>query len=435
MESARRRINCISTHLAPAAGHTLSPNATATPSLDRMVASSDFFQFDDLLTADERALRLRVRQFMETEVLPKVNHYYERAEFPFELVPKIRDLGLCGTSIKGYGCPGLSHMASMLITLEMARIDASIATFFLVHCCLGMSSIAELGSEEQKNYYLPKMARLEMIGAFGLTEPDFGSDATGLQTTARKVEGGWIINGQKRWIGNATIGDVIIIWARNTTTNQVNGFIVEKGSKGLRCEKIQNKSALRIVQNADIYLEDVFVPDNKRLPKADDFATGVGKILQYSRIAVAWLPPGMCMGIYDHALQYAKKRDQFGTPLASFQLTQEKLVRMLGTIQAMLLMAWRVSKMHSEGKMTVTHVGLAKSWNSLRGREVAALGREIIGGNGIVYDWHVARFFNDMEAIYTYEGTYDVNALVVGREVTGIAAFKAPAVPKKAKKH
>ncbi|KAL6077641.1 Acyl-coenzyme A oxidase 4, peroxisomal [Balamuthia mandrillaris] len=430
--SSCRRAAVLANHLAtgaPAApAPALSTMGVAGTAQTRPFApmKSDFFQLDDLLTEEQRSIRKRVREFMEVEIAPHVNEYYDKAEFPYELVPKFKNLNLAGAHIKGYGCPGLSHIASAMMVVEMSRVDASMATFFMVHNCLGMLSIDLCGNEEQKQRFLPPMARMEKIGAFGLTEPDFGSDASSLQTTAKRVSGGWILNGKKRWIGNATFADVVIIWARNTETDQVNGFIVEKGAKGYSATKIENKISLRMVHNADITLTDCFVPDHNRLGNAESFTTGVARVLAVSRIMVAWQPVGMAMGIYDNCLKYLKEREQFGVPLASFQLIQERLVRILGNIQAMALLAWRLSSLYEAGKLTPGKASLVKAWNSLRGRECAQLGREILGGNGIVTDFHVARAFADMESIYSYEGTYDVNTLIAGREATDIPAFKVP---------
>jgi acyl-CoA oxidase len=290
-----------------------------------------------------------------------------------------------------------------------------------------MLTLQQCGSEQQKQKWLPKLAKIEAIGAFGLTEPDAGSDASGLKTTAKKVPGGWLLNGQKRWIGNASFADVTIIWARNLETNDINAFLVEKNTPGFSTEIIKNKMAFRSIQNAHITMKDCFVGEDARLPNAQSFLHGTAGILSASRILVSWMPVGMAMGAYDFALKYTKQRSQFGSPLASFQLVQEKLVRMLATIQSMFLMSWRLSEIFEKhGTVTRGQSSLVKAHNSLRGRECVALARELVGGNGIIYDNVVARMFVDMETAHTYEGTYEVNTLVCGREITGIAAFRAP---------
>ncbi|XP_026417765.1 acyl-coenzyme A oxidase 4, peroxisomal-like [Papaver somniferum] len=383
----------------------------------------DYYLSDDLLTPEEQALRKRIRDVMETEIAPVMTEYWEKAEFPYHLIPKLATLKVAGSSIKGYGCPGLSITASAIATAEIARVDASCSTFILVHSSLAMLTIGLLGSEEQKEKYLPSMADLRLIGCWGLTEPDNGSDASALKTTATKVAGGWLINGQKRWIGNSTFADVLVIFAKNTTTKQVNAFILKKGSPGLSATKIENKIGLRMVQNGDIIMKDVFVPDEDRLPGVNSFQD-TNKVLAASRVMVAWQPIGICMGVYDMCLRYLKERKQFGAPLAALQLNQEKLVRMLGNVQAMFLVGWRLCKLYESGKMTIGQAGMGKAWISLRARETVALGRELLGGNGILADFLVAKAFCDIEPIYTYEGTYDINCLVTGREVTGIASIK-----------
>ncbi|KAK9668477.1 hypothetical protein RND81_13G063400 [Saponaria officinalis] len=395
----------------------------ATPASVFPPCTSDYYQFDDLLNAEERAVRLKVRKCMEKEVAPIMAEYWEKAEFPFQIIPKLGALNIAGGTIKGYGCPGLSVTASAIATAEVARVDASCSTFVLVHSSLAMLTIALCGSEEQKQKYLPSLAQFKTVACWGLTEPDNGSDASGLNTTAIKVNGGWIIEGQKRWIGNSTFADVLVIFARNSSTNQINGYIVKKGAPGLTSTKIANKIGLRMVQNGDIVLEKVFVPDEDRLPGVNSFQD-TSKVLAVSRVMVAWQPIGICMGIYDMCHRYLKERKQFGVPLAAFQLNQQKLVQILGNVQAMLLIGWRLCKLYESGKMTPGHASLGKSWITVKARETAALGRELLGGNGILGDFLVAKAFCDLEPIYTYEGTYDINTLITGREVTGIASFK-----------
>ncbi|CAL9002819.1 hypothetical protein GBA52_019136 [Prunus armeniaca] len=399
----------------------------ATPASTFPPCTSDYYQFDDLLTPEEQAVRLRVRQCLEKDVAPIMAEYWEKAEFPFHVIPKFGALRIAGGTIKGYGCPGLSITANAFATAEIARVDASCSTFFLVHSSLAMLTIALCGSEAQKQEYLPSLAELKTVACWALTEPDYGSDASALRTTATKVvEGGWILEGQKRWIGNSTFADVLVIFARNTTTNQINGYIVKKNVPGLTATKIENKIGLRIVQNGDILLKKVFVPDEDRLPGVNSFQD-TSKVLAVSRVMVAWQPIGLSMGVYDMCHRYLKERKQFGAPLAAFQINQEKLVRMLGNVQAMVLIGWRLCKLYEKGKMTPGHASLGKAWITLRARETVALGRELLGGNGILADFLVAKAFGDLEPIYTFEGTYDINALVTGREITGIASFKPAA--------
>ncbi|KAJ4837683.1 Acyl-coenzyme A oxidase 4, peroxisomal [Turnera subulata] len=398
----------------------------ATPASLFPPCASDYYQFDDLLTPEEQAVRMRVRQCMEKEIAPFVAEYWEKAKFPFHIIPNIAKLRIAGGTIKGYGCPGLSITGSAVAIAEVARVDASCSTFILVHSSLAMLTIALCGSEAQKQKYLPSLAELKTIACWGLTEPDYGSDASALKTTATKVEGGWILEGQKRWIGNSTFADVLVIFARNTSTNQINGYIVNKNAPGLTATKIENKIGLRIVQNGDIVMKKVFVPDEDRLPGVNSFQD-TNKVLAVSRVMVAWQPIGISMGVYDMCHRYLKERKQFGAPLAAFQINQQKLVQMLGNIQAMILVGWRICKLYEAGKMTPGHASLAKSWITVKARETASIGRELLGGNGILADFLVAKAFCDIEPIYTYEGTYDINSLVTGREVTGLASFKPAA--------
>ncbi|XP_012486237.1 acyl-coenzyme A oxidase 4, peroxisomal [Gossypium raimondii] len=426
-------------------GRSVKPSYFSSPPLDVSVAfpqatpastfpplASDYYQFNDLLSPEEQALRKKVRECMEKEVAPIMAEYWEKAEFPFQIVPKLGALHISGGTIKGYGCPGLSLTGSAIAMAEVARVDASCSTFILVHSSLAMLTIALCGSEEQKQKYLPSLAQLKTVACWALTEPDYGSDASSLKTTATKVEGGWILEGQKRWIGNSTFADVLVIFARNTTTNQISGYLVKKDSPGLTATKIPNKIGLRIVQNGDILLKEVFVLDEDRLPGVNSFQD-TSKVLAVSRVMVAWQPIGISMGVYDMCARYLKERKQFGAPLAAFQINQQKLARMLGNIQAMTLVGWRLCKLYEEGKMTPGHASLGKSWITSMARETAALGRELLGGNGILADFLVAKAFCDLEPIYTYEGTYDINSLVTGREITGFASFKPALVSQRSR--
>eukprot|EP00455_Lapot_gusevi_P003244 TRINITY_DN1132_c0_g1_i1.p1 TRINITY_DN1132_c0_g1~~TRINITY_DN1132_c0_g1_i1.p1 ORF type:complete len:460 (-),score=108.90 TRINITY_DN1132_c0_g1_i1:103-1419(-) len=436
MKRASRRAQVVLSHLLPS--HSNRQLSTVECKAQPFApCKSDYLNLDELLTPEERAIRHKVRAFMEKEIPDLAATCWDKSELPIDiLVPKLRTLGVGGGSIKGYGCPGMSHLACAMVTMEMARVDTSCSTFLMLQNCVSMATIDMCGSEEQKQRFLPAMARLEKIGCFALTEPDVGSDASAVKTTATPVEGGYIINGQKRWIGNGTVAHYLIIWARNTKTNQIEGFVIEReNTTGLKTTKMENKVALRIVHNADIELKNCFVPERNLLAKAKDFSS-VNQALSSSRVIVAWQPVGIAMGIYDNTLKYVKEREQFGAPLAAFQLVQERLVRMLGNIQAMMYSALRLSQLHQQGKSTPGQISMVKAWNSLRGREVAAWGREIMGGNGLLTDYHVGKAFTDIEAIYTYEGTYDVNALITGREITGLPAFRPhPSVVSKNKKN
>jgi glutaryl-CoA dehydrogenase len=382
---------------------------------------TDFYLMDELLTEEERRIRDKVRAFSDQEVLPIINDYWERAEFPFELIPKLAALNIAGTDIQGYGCPGMSEIASGLIKLELARGDASVGTFFGVHSGLAMHSIAMLGSEEQKQRWLPPMARLEKIGAFGLTEPTHGSDAVALETRAHRDGNAYVLNGAKRWIGNASIADVVIIWARDDD-GKVGGFLVEKGTPGFEPRVITGKVSKRAVWQDNISLTNVRVPAENRLALARSFKD-TARVLTATRSGVAWEAVGHAIAGYEIALTYAKQRIQFGQPLISFQIIQNKLATMLANVTTMQLLCLRLSQLQAEGKMTGPMASLAKMNNARLAREVIADAREMLGGNGILLEYHIARHHADIEAVFTYEGTDTIQALIVGREITGKAAF------------
>lgn len=417
-----RRISLISNHLGTSKTEQFRKSGLSTPYIQDPI---DFLHLDQLLPTDLNEKRKKLRTALDTTIAPYVPEWYEKAEFSKDLVEKLKPLDIFGLTEANYGCRKLSPMEKSLVIYELGRIDASISTFYAVQLSLVSYSIEKLGSEEQKAKYLPKLCSLEFIGCWGLTEPDFGSDASALETTATPVEGGFVLNGRKRWIGNAIVSDIMIIFARNTQTKQVQGFIVDSKAKGISVKNIERKLALRIVQNGNIFMDDVFVPFNERLEKGHDFATGANVVLEHSRMNLAWLVGGIVGGVYEHAVKYIRDRTQFRAPLAAFQLNQEKLVRILAIYQAVFLLGWRVTVMMEEGSANVAQASLVKGWCSHMGREATRLGRELLGGNGIIIDNYVIKALVDMEVVYTYEGTYDVNSLVAGRAATGIAAFKA----------
>jgi glutaryl-CoA dehydrogenase len=382
---------------------------------------TDFYLMDELLTEEERAVRDKVRAFCEKEVIPIINDYWERAQFPFELVPKLAALNIAGTTIKGYGCPGMSAIAAGLIALEFAHADASVCTFFGVHSGLAMNSIAMLGSEEQKQRWLPAMAKMEKLGAFGLTEPTHGSDAVALETRAHRVGNEYVINGAKRWIGNASFADVTIIWARDDE-GKVGGFLVEKGTPGFNTEIMTGKVAKRAVWQTDIVLKDVHVPVENRLALSRTFKD-TASVLTATRSGVAWEAIGHAIAAYEIALAYTKERIQFGKPLASFQIIQSKLASMLANVTSMQLLCLRLGQLQEQGKMTDAMASLAKMNNARLAREVVAEAREMLGGNGILLEYHIARHHADIEAVFTYEGTDTIQSLIVGRDITGLSAF------------
>lgn len=383
---------------------------------------TDYYLIEELLTDEEREVRNKVRAFADREVIPIINDYWDKAQFPFELIPKIADLNVAGTTIQGYGCPGISHVAAGLLAIEMARGDGSLNTFFGVHSGLAMSTIEMLGSEEQKEKWLPPMARMEKIGAFGLTEAAHGSDAVRLETTARREGDEYVIDGEKRWIGNASFADVTVIWARDEEDESVKGFLVEKGAEGFSTEIITGKMGKRAVWQPDIKLEGVRVPAENKLANADSFKD-TAKVLTATRAMVAWEAIGHAVASYEAAVTYAKERVQFGKPIASFQIIQNKLANMLAEITTMQLLCLRLSQLQEAGKMTGGMASLAKMNNARKAKQVCSEARDIMGGNGVLLEYHVARHLSDMEIVYTYEGTDTIQSLIVGREITGIGAF------------
>jgi glutaryl-CoA dehydrogenase len=395
----------------------------AKPEVKLPKPNGDFYQVTESLNDSERAILQKVRTFMEAKVAPVINQHWLQDSFPFDLLPGIRDLHVSGAGYQGYGCAGGSTLLAGFIAMEFARVDCSFATFFGVHSGLAMGSIFLCGSEEQKQKWLPPMARLEKIGSFGLTEPLVGSGASGgLMTTARREGDSWVLNGQKKWIGNATFGHLTIIWARDVADNQVKGFIVENNSPGFKAEKIQHKMALRVVQNALITLENCVVPEENRLQMDTSFRD-TARVLRMTRAFVAWEAVGCAIGAYENALAYAQTREQFGKPIAKFQLIQDLLVKMLGNITASLCMVVRLSQLQDEGKLKDEHASLAKAFCTVKMRETVGYARELLGANGISLDYNVGRFVADAEAIYSYEGTREMNTLIVGKAITGMGAF------------
>lgn len=385
--------------------------------------NGDFYDVGARLSDEDRALQLKVREFMEREIAPIVNNYWLHDDFPFEIIPKLAALDICGLTYQGYGCAGKSSLMEGIIAMEIARVDASVATFFGVQSGLAMGSIYLCGSDAQRAEWLPRMQQMQLIGAFGLTEPEVGSGAAGgLTTTAKKTADGWVLNGQKKWIGNATFSDVTVIWAKDLDDGEVKGFLVRKGTPGFEVEKIKGKMALRIVQNGLITMTDCLVPESDRLQRANSFKD-TAKVLQLTRAGVAWMAVGCARGAYENALDYTRKRKQFGKPIASFQLIQNHLVEMLSNLTAMQTMVFRLSELQDEGKLKDEHASLAKVFCTLRTRDIVSQAREVMGGNGILLEYNVARFLADAEAIYSYEGTKEINSLIVGRAITGFSAF------------
>lgn len=396
---------------------------TMEPLEDTLTA--DFYRYESLLPDDERKLLLKTRALMRDEVKPLVNENWAKGRFPEELITLFRESGLAGLPYEGYGehRPGVSNLLSGTMAMEMARTDASVSTFFGVHNGLAMYSIHSGGDQEQRDRWLPAMAAMDRIGAFAMTEPLGGSDvAGGMRTTARREGDTWVLNGAKKWIGNATFADYVVVWARDVDDNHVKGFVVEKGTPGFDPVKIEGKIAFRIVENAEITLTEVRVPEANRLQNINSFRD-VAEILRATRAGVAWQALGVMTGAYELALDYARERKQFGRPIGGFQLVQDLLVKSLGNITASWGMLVQLARLQDAGIFRDEHSSLAKAFVTSRMREVVGWSREIFGGNGILLDHDIPRFFADAEAIYSFEGTREMNTLIVGKSITGQSAF------------
>ncbi|PRY52207.1 glutaryl-CoA dehydrogenase [Geodermatophilus tzadiensis] len=390
---------------------------------DRPTVTSDFYDLEALLDDQDRETLHRVRAFMDEEVEPIINQYWTRAEFPRQIIPRLAELGIAGAQYSGYGCPGRSSLFDGMVSMELGRGDPSVATFMGVHGGLAMGTLQLCASDEQKERWLPAMARMELIGAFGLTEPEHGSDvARGIQTTARRDGDEWVLDGQKKWIGNGSFADLVVIWARDVDTDRVLGFVVETPAPGFSAVDLEDKIALRAVQNAQITLDGVRVPEENRLQNANSFRD-TANVLRATRVSVAWSAVGCSRGAYEHALRYAMGRDQFGRSITSFQLVQDLLFRMLGNITASAALCARASQLQDCGMLRDEHASMAKGYSTMRMRETVGWARELMGGNGILLENHVGRFVADAEAIYSYEGTREVNSLIVGRAITGTSAI------------
>lgn len=389
---------------------------------------ADYFNLDDDLSPEEIQIRDKVRAFAEDRVLPIINDYWERAEFPDEILPELAELGIIGTIIEGYGCPGMSRKAQGMVAREMARVDGSVNTFMGVHSNLCMGSINILGDEEQRQRWLPDLAAIRKTGAFALTEPDHGSDSVALETSARRDGDHWIINGHKRWIGNGHKADIIVLYARNTEDGEVNAFVVEKDKNGnypngYSPEPILGKVGKRAIQQADIVIDNMKIPSTHRLVNCNSFKD-VNRVLQFTRGGAAWEAVGHAMAAFEIAANYAAKRVQFGNPIASYQLVQHRLANMLSELTTMQLMCNRMAELADQGKLTNAKAAMVKMSTSQKGKWICNEARELLAGNGLLLENHVARHLTDMEVVSTYEGTDSMQALIIGRDLTGISAFR-----------
>ncbi len=384
--------------------------------------ATDYFQVREQFTDEQWEHFIATRRFVDHEVLPVINEYWEAAELPWPLIRRLAELGLMGEDIQGYGCPGMSPLARGLINMELHRGDGSLATFLGVQSGLAMKSIDLLGSEEQKQRWLPAMARLEAVGAFALTEPGHGSDSVSLETSARRDGDHWVLDGAKRWIGNGSIADVVVVWARSSEDDQVKAFLVEKDTTGFSATTMEGKGVSRAIWQADIYLEGARVPEASRLPGAERFKD-TGRVLITTRTTCAWGALGHAVAAYDAALTYSKQREQFTKPLCSFQIVQDRLVKMLAEVTGMQLYCMQLARLEEAGRLTDTIAGLAKLNNTSKARQVVAAARDLLGGNGVLLENHVIRHMGDIEVMHTYEGTETMQTLIVGRDITGVSAF------------
>ena len=383
---------------------------------------TDFFSVRRRFTEAQWTTFMATRRYVDHVVSPAAPEAWDAAEMSWDVIRGLPDLGVVGDDISGYGCPGHDPLTSGLVAMELARGDGSLATFYAVQSGLAMKSIAMLGSEEQKQEYLPAMARLDLIGAFGLTEPEHGSDSVSLETTARRDGDDWVLDGRKRWIGNGSIAARTVVWARDVETRAVLGFLVDTTTPGYEGTVIPRKGSMRAVWQADIRLDGVRVPERDRLPGAESFKDA-GRVLATTRGTCAWMALGQATAGYDAALRYALDREQFGRPLARNQIVQDRLVKMLAELTGMQLYCMQIAQLAEDNDLAPTIAGLAKMNNTRKARWLLGEARDLLGGNGILLDNHVVRHMADIESIHTFEGTETIQTLIVGREITGHGAF------------
>lgn len=383
--------------------------------------SPDYYNADDLLTDDEKMIRQAVRDWVDEEVMPIIEEYYQKAEFPRELVPAMAELGLLGANLpEKYGCAGVNNVAYGLMMQELERGDSGVRSFASVQGALVMYPIYAYGNEEQRQKYLPKLASGELIGCFGLTEPDFGSNPGGLKTKAVKDGNSYILNGAKMWITNGSMADVAVVWAK--LDGVIRGFIVEKGTPGFEAMEMKNKHSLRASDTSELIFQDCRIPAENLLPESNGLKHALNCLTQ-ARYGIAWGAIGAAMACYDEALNYAKTRIQFDKPIASFQLVQRKLVYMITEITKMQLLCVQLGRLKDQNKVKFTQVSMAKRNNVYHALEIARLARDILGANGIVSEYQSMRHMCNLESVKTYEGTHDIHTLIIGEDITGIPAY------------
>jgi glutaryl-CoA dehydrogenase len=383
----------------------------------------DYYDLDALLTDEERITRDTVRTFVKHECLPLLEGCFSREEFPRQLVPRMGELGVFGANLHGYGCAGMNNVAYGLVMQELERGDSGLRSMASVQGGLAMYGIYAYGSEAQKQRWLPAMARGEAIGCFGLTEPDHGSDPGGMETRARTVGGEYVLSGVKRWITNGSIADVAIVWAKTAPDDKIRGFLVERGTPGFSAHDLKGKFSLRASITSELVLEDVRLPATALLPGVVGLKGPFG-CLNQARYGIVWGAIGAAMACYETALDYALHRVQFDRPIAGFQLVQQKLVDMVTEITKAQLLAYRLARLKDDGRMRAQQVSLAKRNNVAQALHIARLARDILGANGIINEYPVIRHMLNLETVNTYEGTYDMHTLIVGRDLTGLDAVR-----------
>jgi glutaryl-CoA dehydrogenase len=399
----------------------MSPTTLPYAHLGEALAT-DYFFVREQFTDEQWERFIATRRFVDHEVLPAINGYWEAAELPWPLMRRLAELQLLGEDIQGHGCPGMSPLARGLVNMELHRGDGSLGTFHAVQSGLAMKAIDMLGSDAQKERWLPALAKLDKVGAFGLTEPEHGSESVRLETSARRDGDEWVLDGAKRWIGNASIADLTVVWARDQDDGNVKGFVVETDSAGYAATTMQGKAASRAIWQAEIRLDGVRVPEENRLPGGRTFKDA-GRVLVTTRGTCAWAALGHAVAAYDIALTYSKRRKQFGKPLCGFQIVQARLVKMLAEVTGMQLYCMQLARLEEAGRLSDTIAGLAKLNNTRKARQVVSEARDLLGGNGILLESHVIRHMGDIEVIHTYEGTETMQTLIVGRDITGVGAF------------
>lgn len=399
----------------------MTTTTRAGSSRPRSPEPRDFMNLDALLSEEEIATREEIRSFVEERIKPNVAYWWEKAIFPREIVPEMSEKGLLGMHLSGYGCAGKSAVEYGLACMELEAGDSGLRTFVSVQGSLAMSAIHKFGSEEQKNEWLPKLARGEAIGCFGLTEPEAGSDPASMKTFARKEGAEWVLNGRKRWIGMGTIADVAVVWAQ--TDDGIRGFLVPTETRGFFARDITGKLSMRASVQCELFLEDVRLPEGAMLPDAEGLK-GPFACLNEARYGIVWGAMGAARDCFECALEYSKQREQFGKPVAGFQLTQQKLVDMMLEINKGTLLALRIGRMKDEGTLRPEHVSVGKLNNVREAIEIAREARTILGGNGVTLDYPVIRHANNLESVLTYEGTSEVHTLILGNALTGVPAFR-----------